>query len=97
METSNKKYDTVFTNPMMLSQRPVKKCSPLHKYIFPARLAHDVDIKTGKHCVVISINGVRRYIPVEEPVELSQEEWLLLNSIGGYLPSNFEYDPIRKP
>lgn len=81
---------------MRLSIKPIKECSPEHKYIFPKRLSNEVNTATGKHCIVLSINSSRRLIPTEEPVELSELEWKYFNSIGGFLPSNQEYDPIRK-
>jgi hypothetical protein len=82
---------------MRLSQKPIKECSSEHRYIFSKHLANDVDPVTKKHCIVLSVNNYRRMILVDEPVDISEMEWKFLNSIGGYLPSNMEYDPIRNP
>ena len=81
---------------MNLSNKPVKPPPENAFFRFPKRLADDVDIKTGKHCMTIAINNKKRFIPVEEPVHLSQDEFEFLSTIGGHLPENREYDPIRK-
>lgn len=82
---------------MRLSSKPVRPCSPEHRFIFDPRLAQDIDPVTKKKCIVISIGSKTEYIPVGEPVEISEAQWMLLNSIGGYLPSHLEYDPIAQP
>ena len=81
---------------MNVSTKPVKPPPANAFFRFPKHLADDVDPVTKKHCMTISINKTKRLIPVEEPVHLSQEEFEFLSSIGGHLPANREYDPIRK-
>jgi hypothetical protein len=81
---------------MNLSNKPVIPPPKEAYFRFPKRMADDVDPITGKHCMTISINKMKRLIPVEEPVHLSQEEFELLSNIGEHLPPNREYDPIRK-
>ena len=81
---------------MNLSDKPIK-LPPLNAYFrFPRSKADDVDPVTKKHCITISINKDKVLIPTEEPVHITKEQFELLSTIGGYLPANREYDPIRK-
>lgn len=81
---------------MNLSNKPVIPPPENAYFRLPRSKADDVDPVTKKHCVTIAINNQKVLIPTEEPVHLTKEQFELLADIGGYLPSNREYDPIRK-
>ena len=81
---------------MNLSQKPIKPAPGEAFFRFPRRLADDIDPVTRKRCFSICINNQKTLIPVEEPVHLTKDQFDFLATIGGYLPANREYDPIRR-
>ena len=69
-------------------QHSTKKIRPLSElvadriFVLPKRMANDIDLKSGKPCVFVGINGKSHYIPVEEPTPISYTAFCVLRDLG---------------
>lgn len=80
------------------SQKPVKKLEEIVvPFIvhFPKEAANGVDPSTGKKAVMLKINSVKTYIPVDEDTEISKQQWSLLKNINFKWLPDFTNDPLK--
>ena len=62
--------------------KPLKELVGDRIFVLPRRMANDIDIKTGKPCIFVGINGKATYIPVEEPTPIPYNVFCVLKDNG---------------
>jgi hypothetical protein len=66
-------------------------------FILPKTMANDIDLKTGKPCVWVGINGKAIYIPVEEPTPIPYNAFCLLKDNGNFPYQKYTQGEEFKP
>lgn len=71
-----------------MRHRSTKKIRPLSELVgeriftLPSSMANSFDTVEGKPCILVQVNGLKHYIPVETPTPIAYAAFCALKDIG---------------